>query len=71
MKATLKLRNPDELEATLTFTATLAVWKELKALIDKCESPNRYPLGTLNRAILDTVRAAEAHFESDERDVAV
>lgn len=37
----------------------------MAALIEKHETPMRWPLGTLNRAIADTIRKAEQTFRAE------
>lgn len=60
MKASLKLTNPDEVEATISLTMTLEQWKLLRASVS---SDQHYePGGKLRQAIDDLVRQATRTF---------
>jgi hypothetical protein len=65
MKATLRLSNTDALECSITISGTLAQFKELAAVIDQHETPMRWPLGTVKRAIADAIRKAQQVFVSE------
>jgi hypothetical protein len=65
MNATLRLTHTDEMECSITISGTLAQFKKLAALIQKHETPMHWPLGTVNRAISDTIRKAEQEFRTE------
>ncbi len=68
MKASLRLTNPDLVEATISMTMTLEQWKLLRASL---ASEQHYePGGKLRQAIDDLVRqATRAFFPSESEQV--
>lgn len=57
MRGTFELLKPDEMEATLTVTATVKDWKQLRdQLVD------RYPSWQLSSIVADLVHQAELKF---------
>ncbi len=66
MKATMRLTKPDDVEATISLTMTLAQWKELR--IPLAEDKNYRPGGKLREAIDDLVRQATRAFCPTEGD---
>jgi hypothetical protein len=64
----MKLTKPDDVEATITLTMTLAQWKMLRASV--LEDPGYQPGGKLRETIDDLVRQATKAFYSGEDDFA-
>jgi hypothetical protein len=68
MKASMKLTKPDDVEATITLTMTLAQWKLLRVSV--VDDAGYQPGGKLREAIDDLVRQATKAFYSGEDDFA-
>lgn len=60
MKATLRLAKPEDVEATISLTMTLAQWKLLRVSVSA--DAFHEPGGTLRGAIDDLVRQATRAF---------
>ena len=61
MRATLRLTDPDDMDATMTLTMKLKHWKELRDQL-----ADRWPAADLTSAISSIVTKAERHFWPDE-----
>lgn len=64
MKATLRLAKPEDVEATISFTMTLAEWKLLRVSVS--DDPHYQPGGKVREAIDDLVRQATRAFFPSE-----
>jgi hypothetical protein len=58
MRATAEVKNPGAIEFSITLTATLSEWKELRALL----GAEKWPAWKVSEAIGDVVRQAEGRF---------
>lgn len=59
IKAKFQLVSPNIAEATITMTATVAYWRELRSQLDQ-----KWPSWEFGGLLADVIRHAEAHFEA-------
>jgi hypothetical protein len=58
MTTTLKLKTPDEIQATITITATIGDLRSLQALLSESQT-YRWPLSTLWSQIDQAIRTSQ------------
>lgn len=64
MRAVFKIVNPDEVEATITVTATIKDWRALRGQLTN----GAWPSWKFSSAITDAIRQAEAKFYGEPQD---
>ncbi len=71
MKLLYQLKCPDEVEASITISATVKEFKQLREILDKNPTAQHYPHGSLRSAISDVIRASTEHFAQEAKDGAL
>jgi hypothetical protein len=64
MRATFQIRNPDEIEATVTVTMTIKEWRGLRGQLTR-----DWPSWKFGSVIGDAIRQAEESFYASDADI--